>query len=126
MSYGRYKFDTEEPEKRPVDPVWRGIGCVLMLIIPIISYLIGDILVEDGYAQQIFPLPVDLLVPVTIPFLGTVRHLYANLAIGLAVAIILFIGFTLLSSFFYRLLGPDTRKPYDVGPIRGKRKKRRR
>lgn len=109
-------------DERPwtVHPIWRGIGCVLMLLIPIMAYAGAILLVQANLQQGWVPLPASLLRSITIPYLGDVEHLGANLAVAVLLS---FIGFALLSFFysiFYRIMNPDPLGPLDAKPVRNR------
>jgi len=109
-------------DERPwtIHPIWRGIGCVLMLLIPIMAYAGAILLVEANIEQGWIPLPVELLRPVSLPYLGQVQHLGANLAVTVLLS---FIGFALLSflySILFRVVNPDPLGPLDAKPVRSR------
>ena len=109
-------------DERPwtVHPIWRGIGCVLMLLIPIMAYAGAILLVQANLQQGWVPLPASLLRSITIPYLGDVEHLGANLAVAVLLS---FIGFALLSFFysiFYHIMNPDPLGPLDAKPVRNR------
>jgi len=118
--YGR----NHPPPPRPwnVHPVWRGIGCVLMIIIPIISYAGAALLIEANQTQQWLPMPAELMGAVRIPYLAVVPHLFANLLISV---VLIFIGYgflMILYAVIYRLIGPPSLSPLDAPPERRKRR----
>ena len=53
-------------EEKQISPVWRGIGCIMMIVVPILSYGISMFLVNYG-AQQGWPIPPEWFGPPTIP-----------------------------------------------------------
>lgn len=109
-------------DERPwtIHPIWRGIGCVLMLLIPIMAYAGAILLVQANIQQGWVPLPASLLRAVSIPYIGSVDHLLANLVVAVLLS---FIGFALLSFFysiFYRIMNPDPLGPLDAKPVRNR------
>jgi hypothetical protein len=44
-----------------IHPVWRGVGFVMMVLIPIISWAAADVLIKANMSQRLFPMPYDLL-----------------------------------------------------------------
>jgi hypothetical protein len=91
-----------------------------MLLIPIMAYAGAILLVEANIEQGWIPLPVELLRPVSLPYLGQVPHLGANLA---ATVLLSFIGFALLSflySILFRVVNPDPLGPLDAKPVRSR------
>lgn len=127
------KYDKFSPrdriQQRPWDihPVWQGIGCVMMVLIPIMAYAGAVLLVQENINQKWFPMPAELLKTVAIPNLASVEHLYANL---LFAGVLTLLGFGLLIalySFVYKIVGPPQYGPLDAPPAnyRFKTKKRR-
>ena len=55
---GKYSPTTIKTPKSRIErphPVWRGIGCILMIIVPIISFGLAEITVQNAWAQQYIP-----------------------------------------------------------------------
>ena len=109
-------------DERPwtIHPIWRGIGCVLMILIPIMAYAGAILLVRANSQQKWVPMPTELMRSVTLPYLGNIEHLLANLVVAVLLS---FIGFAILSflySIFYRLVNPDPLGPLDAKPIRSR------
>ena len=102
---GKYTSIKRAPIPRPVGPhpVWRGIGCVMALIIPILSYVGGRLTVETGLADGWSIIPYQLLGNVTpaaalwkidslVPLLGFIQaqqNLYAILIFALLYLVVL-------------------------------------
>ncbi|MGB9641134.1 MAG: hypothetical protein ACPL4H_09495, partial [Anaerolineales bacterium] len=96
------------PPPRPwnIHPIWRGIGCIMMLIIPIVSYAGAALLVEANLRAGWLPLPAELMGSVYIPYFTSIPHLFANL---LVTVVLVFIGYgalMILYALIYRLVGP--------------------
>jgi amino acid permease len=109
-------------DERPwtIHPIWRGIGCLLMLLIPIMAYAGAILLVQANAEQGWVPMPAELIQTVTLPYFGKVEHLAANLIVAVLLS---FVGFALLSfiySIFYRLINPDPLGPLDAKPVRSR------
>jgi hypothetical protein len=124
------KYDKFSPrsriEKRPWDihPVWQGIGCVMMILIPIMAYAGAVLLVQENITQKWVPMPPEMLRTVQIPNLTSVDHLYGNLLVA---ALLAFLGFGLLFAIYsmvYSIVGPPRYGPLDAPPMRYKKKKR--
>ncbi|HWQ84115.1 MAG TPA: hypothetical protein VN363_06080 [Anaerolineales bacterium] len=121
---GKYSsYNRRTPlDERPwtIHPIWRGIGCVLMLLIPIMAYAGAILLVQANTRQGWIPMPSELTRTITLPWIGEVEHLFANMIVALLLALI---GFALLSFFysiFYRLMNPDPLGPLDAKPVRSR------
>ena len=113
------------PKERPwkVHPIWRGIGCLMVVLIPLVSFAIADILVKENLQQGWLPILYDLTGPPAYPYL------YAKLGVTLLISVGLFALYTILYMFIYQLLGPPKYGPMDSPPLKrkasvGRRRKR--
>jgi hypothetical protein len=110
------------PRPWAVHPVWRGIGCVFMILLPIMAYTIAVILVRENFIQQWVTIPRELTVAIVIPNIGRIYLLDILLAL-----ILLVVGmalFTLVYSAIYRLIGPPRYGPLDAPPPKYRKRPR--
>lgn len=131
----------EPPRRRNVDvhPVMRGIGCIMVVLVPILAY--GAAILLVNYAiQQRWPLPPDWLGRVTIhPLLLQLRNLnplwnlllqqnnlIANLVFALAITIVVGGIMSILYGYLYSIFGPPRYGPQDAPPMRVKVKRYKR
>jgi hypothetical protein len=136
--YRTYQREAPPRQKDP-HPIWRGIGCLIMLLVPILSFGISTILVQTAPSLGI-QLPVELLgrplmpeimfkVPGLVGILNWIQSLnniYAILVGMFIVAVILSGVLALVYSFVYRIVGPSRYTDLDapVQNIKVKRYKR--
>jgi len=116
------KYSTvTEPKKRPwkIHPIWQGIGCLMIILIPIVSYAGAVILVDANLANHWFPIPRDLLGPPGNPLL------YTQLGVTVLFSLFGFLVFVVAYSFVYRFSGPSKYGPMDSPPIRVRKVKKR-
>jgi hypothetical protein len=104
----------ERPWK--VHPIWRGIGCLMMIIIPIMAYAGAVVLVQMNLEQGWLPSPAELMQTVTIPYVGSFPHLFAHLLVTLLLSLVGFSVLTALYSLMYRMVGPSQYGPQDAPP----------
>lgn len=109
-------------DERPwtIHPIWRGIGCVLMLLIPIMAYAGAILLVQANLKAGWVPLPAQFTRTVNFPYIGNIEHLLANLIVAVLLS---FIGFALMSflySILFRIMNPDPDGPMDAKPVRSR------
>lgn len=105
--------------KRPwtVHPVWRGIGCFMMILIPVMAYAGAVLLVQENYKRGWLPMPRELSRVIFIPMLGSFPNLLAYLLVALVLSLVGFGLFTALYSMIYSMVGPSQYGPLDVPPI---------
>jgi hypothetical protein len=137
--YTKYQNLAPVTRRWNVHPIWQGIGCILIILIPLMSFAAATLLIEANKTQNYFPVSPELNQPVDLtkvlkymPGLdGVVRWTEQFSKIELMVtAGIVIVGFALLSflySIIYNMLGPSRYSPLDVPDIkrRGKKQKLR-
>ncbi len=117
---GRYESNivekkTKQSEK--IHPIWRGIGCIMMVFLPVMSYMGAVELVKANYYQGWILMPIELAGPPQYPYL------YAYLLVAL---ILLLIGSGLLITIYsltYRVATGPSQGPLDAPPQWRKRKR---
>ena len=109
-----------------IHPVWQGIGCMLMFLVPVISYAAAVLIVQENVKQNWVPMPVELIRPVQIPDFGSVDYLFANLLVAAMLTILIFTVMFAAYSLLYRSVGPSQYGPMDAPPDDYRRKKKKR
>lgn len=140
---GKYSTRTNERRgpnpKTTVNPYMRGIGCLLMVIVPVFSYMVGNFLVDtQGFGWQILPaswyspMSVSPTAAQNVVFGFVAEFLVENpiypAAIALAVVITFVLGgfISIVYGYMYTLMAPSKYGPTDVPPPRVKTKKYKR
>jgi hypothetical protein len=99
-----------KPSKLPMHPVWRGIGLIMMVVLPVGSYLLASMLIENRNTLSWVIIPTDIILnkypkdPLIL-----VRILYAVIILILIAVILAF--FTFVAA---RLFGPSRLDPFDM------------
>jgi hypothetical protein len=128
------KYHTYERRARPMrrnepHPIWRGIGCFTMLLVPAMSLALSIILVEEALKNG-FPIPRELLGWPTMPpllfhvpglvkllnWIESLNNLYAILAGAFILTLFLGSVFALIYAFAYRVVGPPRYTALDAPP----------
>ena len=139
---GKYTSVTRQKEPAKitgVHPIMKGLGCLMFVIVPVISYGVAVILVKLGIARG-WPLPPEWLGPPVfnpllwkvaglIPilnFLSFQTNLIANLVIAAAITITIGGVMAILFGYIYKMFGPPQYGPLDAPPIRVKVKRYKR
>jgi len=135
--YSTYNRTPEKPRNLGVHPVMRGIGCIMMIVVPILAYGIAILLVNYAF-QKGWPIPPSWYGPPTIPalllrlrglqpiwdFLAQQQNLTANLIFAIAITVVIGGIMSMIYGYMYTLFGPPRYGPTDVPPIRGVKVKR--
>jgi asparagine N-glycosylation enzyme membrane subunit Stt3 len=130
MGFSAQKYRKDQQE-RPwnIHPVWRGIGCVVILLIPIMAWYAASLFLQTNTRIH---LSSDLTKPITLPYsqISEVDRIVAsfnhytvthNLIVSqfLFTAFFMFIGFGILSLIYaimFKAVGPSRYGPFDVPP----------
>lgn len=137
---GKYKSSVSHKGTQPkqAPPIWRGIGCLLIILVPVLAYATAEL--TFPFFLNLGLVPRDLLFTPRVPdwlwlapmlaqIVQTLIGRYAFLAILILTFIyILFIGtiISILYAFMYRIAAPSRYGPLDAPPPRIKVKKYKR
>lgn len=136
------KYSTAQQRRRVTDtetqlhPIWRGIGCLLILFVPTISYILAAASVQLAVDEN-WPMPYQLMgypvMPVLLwkdagivpllTFIQSQNNLYAILTITLLFIIILASLVSYIYALVYRAVGPSRYGPQDAPPPKVKVKR---
>ncbi|MCK4725203.1 MAG: hypothetical protein KAT29_05360 [Anaerolineales bacterium] len=126
------KYDKYNPQSHmaetpwKIHPVWRGIGCLMILIIPALAFAGAILVVQANADQKWVPIPAELSQSLTLPLFGTVESILAVVIVAVLLALIGFGVMTIIYSLVYSLIGPPRYGPQDAPPIYNKPNNRRR
>ena len=128
---GKYQQYEKKTVERPyiVHPIWRGIGCVLIILIPLISFALAQEMV-NGSMQNLIPIPYGLRGTIQFPAwvwsipvissiaraIGSYPNLLAVIAFGITILVILAAILTTAYAFLYRFIGPPRYTRLDAPP----------
>ena len=137
--YTSYARQAPKPRSRGVHPVMRGIGCIMMVVVPILAWGLAVWLVDYGVDRG-WPIPPNWLGRISVyPWLLKVQGLVPvwNFLMGqdrliahviFTIAIIVVIGgiMSMIYGYLYTIFGPPQYGPQDAPPIRVKVKRYKR
>ncbi len=135
--YTSYSRQKPKPRDVGVHPVMRGIGCIMIIVVPILAWGIAVLLVNYG-ATHGWPIPPTWYGPPTIPpllsklqglqpilqFLQAQNNLKVNLIFTVAITIVIGGIMSMIYGYIYTIFGPPRYGPQDAPPIRGIKVKR--
>ncbi len=127
---GKYnKFERRvQVKERPyrIHPIWRGIGCILMLVIPIVSYAGAYLVLQLNDTQyHWYPVPYELAQIISIPYVNiTLPITYIQIIMTVLVALLGYGVLVILYMIIYSITGPGP-SPVDAPPVRSRPKRRR-
>jgi hypothetical protein len=137
--YTSYTKTPPKPRNLGVHPVMRGIGCIMIVVVPILAYGVALILIDYGI-QHSWPIPPNWLRPITIPpllfnlrglepvwnFLLVQDNLIAKIVFTIAITIVIGGIMSIIYGYIYTIFGPPRYGPQDAPPIRVKVKRYKR
>ena len=134
--YSKYQ---RKPEKKPEpNPIWRGIGCILIVVVPVISYALMVILTPVIVATNLVPyallgyvkfpdwvLKTPILSEVTF-FIGGINDLGLKLIAFFVILLLPTAIFSLLYTMVSQVIGPPRYSDKDAPPSKYKAKEYKR
>jgi hypothetical protein len=118
-------FENQRREKsRQPHPVWRGIGFLMMILIPLLAFALADVGV-NYVKEQGFTMPEELRSAVIeIPLYGPVADIKAVLLAGFVIALILFSIVAIINAVMYGSKKDSTYQTFQSKPKKYKKKKK--
>ena len=114
----------KKKENVGIHPAWIGIGCIMLVVVPIVSFAASDLLIESNLAT--IAIPSALRGGLTIPEVGYIRYFYAKAVVTIIISVATFALLYMIYALMYRITGQTNRGPMDAAPNRTKVKKRNR
>jgi hypothetical protein len=99
----------EAPKKKPIHPIWRGIGCILLVLIPMVSYVAADYLITYRASYSWIIIPQEMIVNNLPDPLLLVKIFYTAIFV-----FALYLILTIVTFFANRLFGPSRYGPHDI------------
>ena len=108
--YINYRRDDESEriKKNSIHPVWRGVGFILMFLIPFLAYFGAKALLEMNQVEKWVSIPADLLAP------GSDPLLYVRIGIAVVLALFLFLIIQLITFIIFGAFGSSYYGPTDA------------
>ena len=139
---GNYRFDDNLHKEKPLPAGWRGVGCLIILLLPIIAYAAAVTLLQEIDAVKIWLIQVSpsLFGAPSLPrFLWEIKVIrpllneiltWKNLEVNLLFAFVLLIPLSgivnMIYGLMYRAVAPPRYGPKDAPPPKYKPKKYKR
>ena len=126
---GKYSKYQRKSEKKPeANPIWRGIGCILIVVVPVISYALMVILTPAIVATGLVPyallgyvkfpewvLRTPILSDIAL-FIGGINDLGLKLIAFFVILLLVAAIFSLLYSLVSQVIGPPRYSDKDAPP----------
>ena len=128
------KYERKSAPKPGTNPLWRGVGCILIVVVPLISYglmtVVNPLLMASGLV------PVEITGYVKFPdwslrspflsgitsFIGGIDNLWLKLIVFFVILLLLTTISSMVYSMIYQLVGPPRYSERDAPPSKQKAK----
>jgi hypothetical protein len=107
------------PKREGMNPIWRGVGFGLLVIIPIMSYAGMELLLQYNAQKNLFPLPLEIINKG-----GPDPLLYIKIIIFFFILFVLFTILVFATFLINKFFAPSRYGPFDIPPVAYKRRKR--
>jgi hypothetical protein len=95
-----------------IHPVWRGIGCILAILIPALSFYLAAYLIANMQGTEL----MIETPPVEVPFIGEVENFWLIFGLGMLISPGIFIVLGILGAMIYSAAGgPENERQARVG-----------
>lgn len=116
-SWRARQTDAEREKRKKMNPVWRGIGCLLMTVLGIGGYLFSNwFLVQNSVNNWVY-LPPEVIRP------SFASMLPAYAVVSLAVGLLFMVFAYLALSIVYAIAFPIKPGEYDLPPLKVQRRR---
>lgn len=121
-----YQSKEQREKERQPHPVWRGIGCLMMLFIPIFSLLASMELIPY-MAQNVsgFGLPAVMMRSLTLIPGITIKYFLAVLGLTVILSLGLFAVMAVANAVIYSMSGAYTLRRFEAPPARRKKTRKK-
>lgn len=115
------RMDEQETKRKGVHPIWRGVGFVMIVLIPFMGYAGALVLLDLNKQYHWYAIPRDLLA------IGQADPLlYVKIGLSVLVSLVFYAILTLITFIINRAFAPSPYGPYDVAPNEVYRRPKRR
>lgn len=122
--YDRYDKPRISTKKQKMHPIWRGIGCLMLIIIPVMAYAAADIFLQAAPGLGLFPRSGDIYRNIDLGFV-VLPFSVGEVVFTIFFAVLGFVIFSLVYAVIFRVAGPPTYGPTDAPPPKRIKKRRR-
>jgi hypothetical protein len=114
----RYVDEEERMKPRQMNPVWRGVGCLIIVTLGMVGYILSGVLLNANIRNHWIYIPSEIYAPSILPWLPPGAAI--RIVIGIMAAML---GYGVIS-VVYAILFPIRLGETDVPPLRrsGRRK----
>ena len=125
MSFHTMKSREERERETWPHPIWRGVGIIMVVVLPILAFVISDELITYWEATiPGFTLPYQMRQTVDVPVYGQVNNFFGVLALAVIITIALFALFSVLNALVYRSTRNKNLRVFESQPVKYTKKRK--
>ncbi len=114
---GKYSSYVKEPSanaqiKKTAHPIWRGVGFLLAIIVPVLSYIASILILQENSTANWFAIPTDILSP-----WGPDPYIFIKLTITIFLIVVISGVLMFITFITNSLFGPPRYGPQDSPPL---------
>lgn len=113
-----FQQKTETRLARPVHPVWRGIGFIMIILIPAMAYGLTTVILDLNGKNNWFPIPPEFMIYKW----GLDPFLLVKIGMTLAISFVVYTLFLLITYLLNSVFAPKRYVPPDLPPVRKKKR----
>jgi hypothetical protein len=122
--YDRYDKPKIKTKDQKMHPIWRGIGCLMLILIPVMGYAAADVFLQAAPGWGLFPRSSDLYQNIDLQYI-ILPFSIGQVVFTIFFAVVGFLLFSLVYAFVFRVAGPPRYGPTDAPPPKRGKKRRR-
>jgi hypothetical protein len=103
-------------QEAEIHPIWRGVGFVLMIFLPILSYIGAMVIMDYNNTMHWFPIPSEFIAN----WWPRDPYILMRLFITVILCFVIYALFSLITFFMHSLFGPKRYIPPDLPPLKKK------
>lgn len=115
------RLDEEQNKRKGIHPIWRGVGFVMMLLMPLMGYAGAMVLLDLNQQYKWFVIPSDLYV-----YTQSDPLLFVKIGLSVVVTLVFYSILLLITFIVNRVFAPSKYGPLDVAPNEVYRRLKRR
>jgi hypothetical protein len=113
-----FQKNTTSRLSTPIHPVWRGIGFILIILIPALGYGATVTILDLNAKNNWFPIPAEFMIYKW----GLDPYLRVKVGMTLAISFVAYAIFLMLTYLLNSLFGPKRYIPPDLPPLKKKKR----
>ena len=111
--------ESRETRKKEINPIWRGIGFIFMILIPLMSYAGAIVLIQQNNIHGWIPFPYDLVANESHILFRLFQdpQIHIKLIVMITLMFLMYAIFAMITFAINSAFGASRYGPYDMPPV---------